>query len=39
MTIFDGPSFNRGMNNLHILAMSILQVEMKIVMELYLIDH
>lgn len=39
MTIFDGPSLNRGVHNLHALAISILQVEIKIVMELYLIDH
>lgn len=39
MTIFDGPSFNRDMHNLQTLAISILQVEIKIVMELYLIDR
>lgn len=39
MTIFDGLPYNRDMHNLQTLVIPILQVEIKIVMELYLIDR
>lgn len=39
MTIFGGLSFNRDVHNLQTLATPILEVAIKMVIELYLIDR